>query len=138
MGKEDLKKNLSPIFAWSLVAVALTSGCKQGSDRSLGLFNGLQGRWVGPVVPEQPNCGATVEGTMSIGGQGFAFDPFQSSIVIAGKLDQDDHLAGKLLRHGTDRQDISILFEGSPQGSEMITGILRSGRCSWTVTLHRR
>jgi hypothetical protein len=124
----------------------LVAGCEGDmgerlqSGRVLG-WQGLQGRWVGPVVPVDNACGATTRGLMSIGGRGFAFDAFQSTTVVQGAVDKDGHLTGKVSRPGGDHQNLSVSFEGSASGAasemEAIDGTLVSGRCRWTVTLHR-
>jgi hypothetical protein len=108
------------------------------SGRVLAL-HGLQGRWVGPVVPADGSCGPTTQGLMSIGAKGFGFDPFQSTTVIQGVVDKDGHLIGNLTRQGADRHDLSVSFEGSASmtGAEAIDGTLVSGRCRWKVTLRR-
>jgi hypothetical protein len=74
---------------------------------------------------------------MSIGERGFALDPFQSTAVIRGKVGDDGHLSGSLIRQGAEHQDLAIVFEGRAAESGAISGTLQSGRCSWTVTLHR-
>ena len=108
------------------------------SGRVLAL-HGLQGRWVGPVVPADGSCGPTTQGLMSIGAKGLGFDPFQSTTVIQGVVDKDGHLIGNLTRQGADRHDLSVSFEGSASmtGAEAIDGTLVSGRCRWKVTLRR-
>lgn len=124
------------------LSVALFTGCegdlgdKLQSGRVLAL-QGLQGRWVGPVVPADRTCGQTAQGLMSISKNSFAFDPFQSTTVISGAVGKDDHLIGRLSRQGGDGQGLSITFEGAASASEAIEGTLMSGRCRWTVTLHR-
>ena len=100
-------------------------------------WEGLQGRWAGPVVPESSDCGPPARGLMSIGARGFAFDPFQGATVINGEVAKDGHLSGRLVRQNGDRQDLSITFEGAASASDVISGALRSGRCRWTVTLRR-
>lgn len=100
-------------------------------------WHGLQGRWVGPVVPTEPACGPTTHGMMSIGEGGFGLDPFQSTAVIRGKVGDDGHLSGSLVRQDAEHRDHSIVFEGMAAGSDAISGTLQSGRCSWTVTLGR-
>jgi hypothetical protein len=57
--------------------------------------------------------------------------------VIRGKVGDDGHLSGSLIRQGAEHQDLTIVFEGMAEGSDAISGTLRSGRCSWTVTLRR-
>src|SRR5690348_15742070 len=42
-------------------------------------WDGLLGRWAGPVAPTDPSCGSTTDGLLSIGSDGFGFDPFQST-----------------------------------------------------------
>jgi hypothetical protein len=102
-------------------------------------WHGLQGRWVGPVVPADGSCGPTTQGLMSIGEKGFAFDPFQSTTVIQGEVVKDGRLTGTLSRQGGDRQNLSVRFEGSANGTgkQTIDGTLVSGRCRWSVTLQR-
>jgi hypothetical protein len=148
MGKKILKKILDhrQIRLWmtifGLLASALTGGCEADlgehlqSGRVLG-WHGLQGRWEGPVVPTEVACGPATHGLMSIGEGGFGLDPFQSTAVIRGTVSDDGHLGGKLVRQGTGHQDLSIAFEGMATGSDAISGTLQSGRCRWTVTLHR-
>jgi hypothetical protein len=136
---------MSPsIFA--ALTIVLTAGCERDlgerlqSGRVLA-WQGLQGRWVGPVVPADKSCGATAQGLMSIGEKGFAFDPFQSTTVIQGAVGKDGHLTATLTRQGGDHQNLSVRFEGTASGagseSETIDGTLVSGRCHWKVTLHR-
>jgi hypothetical protein len=128
------------------LSVVLFAGCdgdigeRLQSGRVLAL-QGLQGRWVGPVVPADKACGQVTQGLMSIGKDGFGFDPFRSTTVIQGVIGKDGRLVGSLLRQGGDRRDLSITFEGAPLEPglipETIEGALASGRCRWKVTLHR-
>ena len=148
VGKKNLKRILwsdHPGFAMincCLLVAILAGGCKTDlaeplqSGRVLAL-QGLQGRWVGQVVPTERSCGSTTQGLMSIGKGGFGFDPFRGVTVIRGDVSDDGHLVGKLVRQGPEHQDLSIAFEGVATGSDEITGALQSGRCHWTVTLHR-
>jgi len=98
---------------------------------------GLEGRWTGPVVPKDSACGSATKGLMTIGENGFGFDPFQSTTVIQGTVGKDRHLVGSLTRLGADHQNMSVSFDGQAADGETITGTLSSGRCHWTVTLHR-
>jgi hypothetical protein len=100
-------------------------------------WHGMQGRWVGPVVPIDRSCGSPTQGLMSIGANGFGFDPFQSTTVLHGELSKDGRLAGNLAREGGDHQSLAITFAGEAAGSEAINGTLQSGRCRWTVALRR-
>jgi hypothetical protein len=100
-------------------------------------WHGLQGRWIGSVVPTTSACGPATEGLMSIGKREFGFDPFQSTAVIRGELSDDGHLSGRLVRQGGDHSGLSLVFEATAAGSEEIHGTLQSGRCRWTVALHR-
>ena len=133
-------------IACTALTIALIAGCEGDvgerlqSGRVLA-WQGLQGRWVGPVVPADKSCGPNTRGLMSIGDKGFAFDPFQSTTVIQGVVGKDGRLTGNLTRQGGDRQNLSVSFEGSASGvgsdTEAIDGTLVSGRCHWKVTLHR-
>ena len=140
---------MTGIFSAGICAaltLALIAGCEGDvgerlqSGRVLAL-RGLQGRWIGPVMPADPTCGPATQGLMSIGGKGFGFDPFQSTTVIQGAVEKDGRLVGNLVRQGSDHRDMSVSFEGAAQerGSEpeAIDGTVVSGRCRWIVTLHR-
>ena len=149
VGKKIIENNPSrPVrglacpAVWALLLLALITGCKEdlGGRLQSGqvlAWQGLQGRWVGPVVPTEHACGATTQGLMSIGDKGFALDPFQSTTVVRGELSDGGHLNGKLVRQGPDHQDLSISFEAMAAGNDEINGTLQSGRCHWMVTLHR-
>jgi hypothetical protein len=100
-------------------------------------WSGLQGRWVGPVVPSEPSCGRETQGLLSIGESDFGFDPFQSTTVIDGKVSEDGTLTGSLVRESPDHKPLSISFQAATSGSDAIKGQLQSGRCHWTVMLHR-
>ena len=148
LGKRNQKKILGIVLAGNLcwicraLFVALASGChSELSDRVQGgrvlAWHGLQGRWVGEVTPAEATCGSATEGLMTIGPQGFAFDPFQSTTVLNGNVTVDGHLAGRLVRQGPDHRDLSIAFNGVTTARDAIGGTLQSGRCHWKVTLHR-
>jgi hypothetical protein len=147
MGKVNF--HMISIFPHNILmalSVVLVAGCEGDlaerlqSGRVLAL-QGLQGRWVGPVVPVDTSCGQVTQGLMSIGKGGFGFDPFQSSTVIQGSVGEDGRLTGGLSQRGGDRHDPSISFEGAAaergSTSETIEGALTSGRCRWKVTLRR-
>jgi len=125
-----------------LLLIVALAGCgadpgeRLQSGRVLAL-SGLQGRWVGPVLPTDPNCGSPAQGLMTIGDKGFGFDPFQSTTVIQGDVGKDGRLSGSLARLGSDHQNLSITFDGAASISETINGTLHSGRCHWSVALHR-
>jgi len=74
---------------------------------------------------------------MTIGEHGFALDPFQGAAVVRGDVSEDGHLVGKLVRTGPGHQDLSVTFEGRGSTADTIDGLLQSGRCRWTVALHR-
>jgi hypothetical protein len=143
MGKKNLKRILyrSQAVCWLLFAVS-ASGCAGDlgehlqSGRVLA-WQGLEGRWVGAVAPTESACGPTTQGLMSIGEKGFGFDPFQSTAVIRGTVGDDGRLKGNLERQGPEHRALSIVFEGAAQGKNAISGTLQSGRCRWTVALHR-
>jgi hypothetical protein len=125
-----------------LALLVLLAGCEGDlseqlqSGRVLPLL-GLQGRWVGQVAPTDSKCGPPTWGLMTIGENSFGFDPFQSTTVIRGQVGKDGHLSGKLVRQGSEHQDLSISFDGVASGTETINGTLQSNRCRWTVTLRR-
>ena len=126
----------------ALSSPVMTAGCDTDLGEALQsgrvlAWQGLEGRWVGAVAPIEPACGPATQGLMSIGAQGFGFDPFQSTAVIDGKTSDDGRLTGSLTRQGAQHQDLSIVFDGRVVGSDVIAGTLRSGRCHWNVTLHR-
>jgi hypothetical protein len=148
VGKKNLKIFLGHLRMrfWVTVCGTLASGVVGGCEADLSehlqsgrvlAWHGLQGRWVGPVVPTERACGPTTHGLMSIGERGVGLDPFQSTSVIRGKVSDDGHLSGSLIRQDADHQDHAIVFAGTAAGSDAISGVLKSGRCSWTVTLRR-
>ena len=110
------------------------------SGRVVGL-GGVEGRWVGPVAPDGPECGSTTTGLMSVGRGGFGFAPFQNTVTIRGKLGPDNAFESSLERAGGDKKMLTILFRARvidlPDGSDAIEGNLVSGRCRWTVKLTR-
>jgi len=148
VGKRKLKKILCTphFFYWlpfSLLFSLLLAGCgkedlgeRLQSGRVLA-WEGLQGRWVGPVAPTDPACGPTTHGLMTIGEKGFGFDPFASTVVIQGKLDPAGHLSGTLIREGGNHQQVAISFNAAASDPNTIQGTIQSNRCQWTVTLHR-
>src|SRR5665213_1109532 len=95
----------------AFVIVPLPSGCAGNLEERLqagGIlpWMGLQGRWVGPVIPTGPVCGPTATGLMSIGPTSFAFDPFQSTTVIRGEIDPTGNLKGAAVRANAGHGDI--------------------------------
>ena len=148
VGKRNLKNFLdrsgrpSGMSVRAPLLAALIGGCSQDlgerlqSGRVLA-WHGLQGRWVGTVVPTERDCGGATQGLMSIGKGGFAFDPFESTATVRGDLGDNGRLNGRLVRQGADHQDLSISFAGVAEGTDAINGTLQSGRCRWMVTLHR-
>jgi hypothetical protein len=148
VGKKILKIFLDRLQArfcatvCGVLALSAAGGCSADMGERLQsgrvlAWHGLQGRWVGPVAPTEPACGPTTHGIMSIGEGGFGLDPFQSTAVIRGKVGDDGRLSGSLVRQDADHRDHTIVFEGVAAASDAISGTLRSGRCSWTVTLGR-
>ena len=123
MGKKNLKIFLDRLQTrlWAascgILALCVAGGCEADLSEHLQsgrvlAWHGLQGRWVGPVVPTERACGPATQGLMSIGERGFALDPFQSTAVIRGKVGDDGHLSGNLIRQGAEHQDLAIVFEG--------------------------
>ena len=145
VGKKNQKKILAYLSShptcW-LLCLLLVGGCRGGLSDALqsgGVlpWNGLEGRWVGEVTPAAASCGPATKGLMTIGEHGFALDPFQGAEVVRGDVTKDGRLVGKLVRTGPGHQDLSVTFEGTASKVNTIEGLLQSGRCRWTVTLHR-
>jgi len=146
VGKKNQKKilalrSLFPQTGRILCLLILGSCHSQLSDamQSGRVFSlhGLQGRWVGEVAPTDGACGPTTKGLMTIGEHGFALDPFQGATVIRGDVENNSRLVGKLVRTGAGHQDLVITFEGQASADNAIDGLLQSGKCRWTVALHR-
>jgi hypothetical protein len=148
VGKRNRKKFIGwPHWLFDLricwiVGASLLCGCRsQLSDRlqsgQVLSWYGLQGRWVGEVTPAATSCGSATKGLMTIGGRGFAFDPFQGTTVVHGDVADDGRLNGKLARVGPGHQDLSITFNAVASTPDAINGMLQSGRCRWNVALHR-
>ena len=74
---------------------------------------------------------------MSIGEKGFAFDPFVSTAIVRGDVGEGGHLSGSTVHQSADHQDLSLDFKGVAATSDEINGTLQSGRCRWSVALHR-
>jgi hypothetical protein len=74
---------------------------------------------------------------MSIGANGFGFDPFQSTTVLHGELSNDGRLAIKCDRQILVVTALTRKRAGEAAGPEAINGTLQSGRCRWTVALRR-
>ena len=120
-----------------LISCAEDLGERLQSGRVLA-WNGLQGRWVGPVTPNDASCGQATKGLMTIGEKGFGFDPFASTVVIQGQVAPDGRLSGTLVRQGGNHQPMTISLEATASADESsITGTVLSNRCQWTVTLQR-
>ena len=108
--------------ALAVVTLTLLAGCGRDLGEPLQSgqvlpWQGLQGRWVGSVVPTGPSCGRTTQGLMSIGPKGFAFDPFQSTTVVQGAVDKDGHLSATVARLGGEKQNLTIEFNGAANQS---------------------
>jgi hypothetical protein len=127
VGKKNLKTFLDHLkvclraTVCGILASGVTDGCAVDlgehlqSGRVLAWY-GLQGRWIGPVVPTDSACGPATHGLMSIGERGFGLDPFQSTAVIRGKVGEDGHLSGSLIRRDADHQDHAVVLEGMSRG----------------------
>ena len=98
------------------------------------------GRWVGPVAPTSPDCGRQTTGLMNIGSGKFAFAPFQSIVSVEGTVEKG-RLAGLATSSAPGEKPITMRFAGAIKhpndGPATIEGTLTSGRCSWSVALHR-
>jgi hypothetical protein len=126
---------------WLLFLGACTGDPGEGlqSGRVLS-WAGPEGRWVGPVSPSDPGCGPDYVGLMSIGGDVFAFDPFQSTTVLRGRTNSSGDLLGEAVRQIPGGRSVTIGFVGHiehAQAVERIIGTLASGRCHWAVALRR-
>jgi len=122
-----------------LVTCAVGPGERLQSSRALPLGR-PDGRWIGSVTPIDPDCGLRTTGLMSIGTDTFAFDPFQSTAVVRGRIGPAGNLAGETVRPAPGNKSITMGFLGRIQYSEgfgSIVGTLTSGRCHWSVTLLR-
>ncbi len=146
MGKG--KSPFKSFFSYGLGVMTLLSitGCDVGdpalllqSGRTFGMV-GLEGRWVGEVLPTVANCGTRTKGLMNIGHGEFAFDPFQSTLVVRGNV-IDDRLAGKLEKLGGEKRIIVMVADAqaipTPERTWLIRGQVKSGACQWQFELHQ-
>jgi hypothetical protein len=103
---------------------------------------GLEGRWSGTVRSDDPSCDSST-GLMTIRGDKFAFDPFQSTMVIHGTISKLGRIQGNFSSTGGNRLPLYASFDGSTDRSDAaeqsitIVGTLRSGTCRWAVRLQR-
>jgi hypothetical protein len=77
---------------------------------------------------------------MSIGEETFAFDPFQSTIVLRGRTNSAGDVLGEAVRQIPGGRSTTIGFVGHiehTEAVERIIGTLTSGRCHWAVALRR-
>ena len=137
----DWKDLRWPAFSW-LLSILLVGACSADLSEPLQsgrviTWQGQQGRWVGLVIPTQPNCGPTTRGLMTIGTTRFGFDPFAGATVIQGEVGADGSMRGILVREGGNREKLTLAFDGVASGADTIDGVLQSARCRWTVSLHR-
>jgi hypothetical protein len=97
-------------------------------------------RWAGPVIPSDPGCRQQTTGVMRLNSKEFAFDPFGSTMVIQGKV-EEDHLEGSSTMAAPGQKGITTQFTGtithSANEPAAIQGTMTSGQCTWRVTLHR-
>ena len=106
-------------------------------------LDGLEGRWSGTVRSDNPFCGSSM-GLMTIRGDKFAFDPFQSTTVIRGTISNHSRLQGNLSSPAGNKTSLYAAFDGSTEKNEAteqsitIIGTLTSGVCRWAVRLQRR
>jgi len=131
--------------AHSVVCLSLLASCADDPGEALQsgrvlAWAGPEGRWVGPVTPVDPGCGVRTTGLMSIGNAAFAFDPFQSTQVLHGKIGPAGDLKGEVVRPIPGGRSAVMDFLGQIEGTEgnaRVVGTLTSGRCHWGVTLLR-
>ena len=81
----------------SAVSEARGTSDRIGNGQTFAIW-GLEGRWAGPVTPTAANCGDPRTGLMTIGDNGFGFDPFEGTTVITGTVSKDGTLSGTLTR----------------------------------------
>lgn len=106
--------------AASLGCVLLMTGCaghlSEGSRSGLSLpWDEPGGRWLGQVVPVETDCGSRTTGLMSIGSGNFAFDPFQSTSVLHGKVGPAGDLVGEAVHPVAGSKSVTMEFLGHLQ-----------------------
>ena len=106
---DPLRLRLATARLLACAGLLLAGGCatlseaRHTASESLGTgetfaIYGLEGRWAGPVTPTAANCGDPTTGLMTIGDNGFGFDPFEGVTVITGSVSKDGKLSGTLTR----------------------------------------
>ena len=123
----------------SLSLLGMT-GCVHAITATLQSGFRTSDQWAGPVTPIVPNCGGRTTGQMTLGAKEFSFDPFGSIIAIQGNVEKD-RLEGSAIQAAPGQQGIAIRFVGTighpANGPPVIQGTVKSGQCTWAVTLHR-
>jgi hypothetical protein len=141
------------LVAVFFLPVLLAAGCSDVAalpgrvSRNIGTgevvaVSGLEGRWTGPVTSSDPACGpARSTGLMTIGRDTFGFDPFQSTTVLHGTVDDAGRLAGEASRRMGAQTTLTMRLDAvasrDADGARRIDGTLVSGACRWTVALRR-
>jgi hypothetical protein len=125
------------LLALSLVTV---TGCVHEINEAVQSSSGNGNQWAGPVVPTVPDCGSQTTGLMTLSSKEFSFAPFSGVVVIQGKVDKD-HLEDSSNGGALGQKSTTIQFTGTinhpTNGPPTIEGTTTSGRCTWSVTLHR-
>lgn len=139
--RQKIRLGRSAGLVWLLLMAGCTGNLSAGLAFGRVLVSaGPEGRWLGPVVPVETDCGSRTSGLMSIGRGVFAFDPFQSTNVLHGRIGPSGDLMGETVRPVAGSKSVTIGFHGQLQqseGVEKIVGTLTSGRCHWSVGLFR-
>jgi hypothetical protein len=126
------------IFLGGILVLGL-AGCGGGSTGR------VEGRWVGPVVPEGPAataaagnelCAGPTRGELNIAGQRFEFAPNEGVQIIDGDVTPGGELRGVMTTIGMNHQSYTLRFTGSMQNGQ-VTGVLVTPRCRANVVLSR-
>ena len=126
----------------TILSLTVVAGCRTAAtivaQRPIPM-NGYDGRWVGPVRPDDASCGTDRTGVLVIRDTSFAFDPFQGALTLRGTNDETGHLAGTQMGGAGNNLSLSFVAQASTDanGEESVVGVLTSGKCRWQVALRR-
>ena len=92
------------------------------------------GRWVGPVTPEQATCGSATRGLLEADGGNVMFTPSEGVLVLRGQVAKDGTMTAQSSTVGQAHQAVVTSFSGKISNGN-IEGTLTQQGCTSRVAL---